>query len=86
MVCRLTPTGCERLQGFPDQWTATHTDGRLLSDTARYRLVGNAAAVPVVAWIGARLLAAHHATPGTPDSSRRAAGPGHPAGTGGGRP
>jgi DNA (cytosine-5)-methyltransferase 1 len=79
MARRLTPTECERLQGFPDQWTATHADGRPLSDTARYRLVGNAATVPVVAWIGARLLAAHHATPSTPDSRRPAAGPASPS-------
>jgi DNA (cytosine-5)-methyltransferase 1 len=88
MVRRLTPTECERLQGFPDQWTATDPDGRPLSDTARYRLVGNAATVPVVAWIAARLQAAHHATASTLDR-RRPGRPGHPAGTagpGGGRP
>jgi len=79
MVRRLTPTECERLQGFPDQWTATGANGRGVSDTARYRLVGNAATVPVVAWIGARLQAAHHATPSTPDSGRPAAGPASPS-------
>jgi site-specific DNA-cytosine methylase len=61
-VRRLTPTECERLQGFPDNWTAVDADGQPLSDTARYRFMGNAATVPVVAWIAARLRAAHHAS------------------------
>lgn len=45
-VRRLTPTECERLQGFPDGWTAGQ------SDSARYRQLGNAVAVPVVKWLG----------------------------------
>lgn len=49
-VRRLTPLECERLQGFPDG----HTDGE--SDSARYRMLGNAVAVPVVAWIAERLV------------------------------
>lgn len=49
-VRRLTPIECERLQGFPDDWT----DGQ--SDSARYRQLGNAVAVPVVAWIGRRIV------------------------------
>jgi DNA (cytosine-5)-methyltransferase 1 len=49
-VRRLTPTECERLQGFPDGWT----EG--LSDTARYRVLGNAVCVPVAEWIGRRIL------------------------------
>ncbi len=61
-VRRLTPTECERLQGFPDDWTAIDGAGQRLSDTVRYRFMGNAATVPVVAWIAARLQAAHHAT------------------------
>lgn len=48
-VRRLTPTECERLQGAPDGWTAGYPD------SIRYRLLGNAVAVPVVAWIGRRL-------------------------------
>ena len=51
-VRRLTPVECERLQGFPDGWT----DGQ--SDTARYRQLGNAVAVPVARWIGKRILEA----------------------------
>jgi DNA (cytosine-5)-methyltransferase 1 len=44
-VRRLTPLECERLQGFPDDWTASQ------SDSARYKQMGNAVAVPVVEWI-----------------------------------
>ena len=44
-VRRLTPIECERLQGFPDDWTADQ------SDSARYKQMGNAVAVPVVEWI-----------------------------------
>lgn len=60
-VRKLTPRECERLQGFPDDWTAVgHVPGRgevKVSDTARYRALGNAVAVPVVEWIGRRMLA-----------------------------
>jgi DNA-cytosine methyltransferase len=48
-VRRLTPVECERLQGFPDNWT----DGQ--SDSARYRQLGNAVAVPVAEWLGRRI-------------------------------
>ena len=48
-VRRLTPIECERLQGFPDNWTQP------LSDTARYRSIGNAVCVPVSTWIGYRI-------------------------------
>ena len=44
-VRRLTPLECERLQGFPDGWTADQVD------THRYTQMGNAVAVPVVEWI-----------------------------------
>lgn len=47
-VRRLTPTECERLQGFPDGWTAGQADAH------RYRQMGNAVCVPVAAWIGRR--------------------------------
>jgi site-specific DNA-cytosine methylase len=59
-VRRLTPRECERLQGFPDDWTALDANRRAISDAARYRAIGNAVAVPVIAWIGRRLLAADH--------------------------
>ena len=51
-VRRLTPTECERLQGFPDG----HTAGQ--SDTQRYRQMGNAVTVPVAEWLGKRLIEA----------------------------
>lgn len=51
-VRRLTPVECERLQGFPDDWTAGH------SDSARFRMLGNAVAVPVARWIAERIAAA----------------------------
>ena len=50
-VRRLTPTECERLQGFPD----FHIDGQ--ADTQRYKQLGNAVAVPVVEWIAKRIAA-----------------------------
>lgn len=56
-VRRLTPTECERLQGFPDGWT----EG--LSDSARYRCLGNAVAVPVAEWIGKQLIRTQEVTP-----------------------
>lgn len=49
-VRRLTPRECERLQGFPDDWT----EG--LSDSARYQTLGNAVCVPVAEWIGRRIV------------------------------
>ena len=49
-VRRLTPLECERLQGFPDDWTAGQ------SDSARYRELGNAVAVPVVEWLTRRIV------------------------------
>ena len=45
IVRRLTPLECERLQGFPDDWTVTQ------SDSQRYKQMGNAVAVPVVEWV-----------------------------------
>lgn len=49
-VRRLTPLECERLMDFPDHWT----EG--LSDSARYRALGNAVVVSVVGWIARRLV------------------------------
>lgn len=50
-VRRLTPLECERLQGFPDNYT--NIPGA--SDTARYQAIGNSMAVPVMHWIGKRI-------------------------------
>ncbi len=59
-VRRLTPHECERLQGFPDDWTQWGIDeaGKEIeiSDSARYRCLGNAVTVNVISWIGERIL------------------------------
>lgn len=55
-VRRLTPTECERLQGFPDGWTAFGHDGKPISDSARYRMLGNAVCVPTAEWIARRVM------------------------------
>jgi DNA (cytosine-5)-methyltransferase 1 len=54
VVRRITPVECERLQGFPDGWTA-FSEGKPQSDSARYKQTGNAVAVPVVQWILERI-------------------------------
>lgn len=59
IVRRLTPVECERLQGFPDDWTAwgLTADGQRveLSDTQRYRQMGNAVTVNVAEHIARRI-------------------------------
>jgi DNA (cytosine-5)-methyltransferase 1 len=58
---RLTPLECERLQGFPDNWTAEGVmDGKVvpISDSQRYSQMGNAVSVPVIRAIGERLAGA----------------------------
>ena len=50
-VRRLTPTEAERLMGFPDFWTAYGCDGKDISDSKRYSMLGNSIAVPCVAYI-----------------------------------
>ena len=57
-VRRLTPRECERLQGFPDDYTAISWRGKPASecpDGPRYKALGNSWAVPVVRWIGRRI-------------------------------
>jgi DNA (cytosine-5)-methyltransferase 1 len=51
-VRRLTPVECERLQGFPDNYTNIKEK---CPDGPRYKALGNSMAVPVMAWIGARI-------------------------------
>ena len=53
-IRRLTPIECERLQGFPDNWTKEGTEG-LISDTQRYKMCGNAVTVDVVQAVGERI-------------------------------
>ena len=53
-IRRITPTECERLQGFPDNWTAKgNFDGEIkeISDTQRYKLCGNGVVVNCVEYI-----------------------------------
>ena len=57
-VRRLTPMECERLQGFPDEWTKFDAEGKEVTDGHRYKQMGNAVAVPVVSWIVNRLMVA----------------------------
>ena len=57
-VRRLTPRECERLQGFPDDWTRIPYRGKPADecpDTPRYKAIGNSMAVPVMRWIGERI-------------------------------
>lgn len=57
-VRRLTPRECERLQGFPDDWTRVPYRGKPAEecpDGPRYKAVGNSMAVPVMRWIGRRI-------------------------------
>ena len=54
-VRRLTPRECERLQGFPDDWTNVPYRGKPAADGPRYKATGNSMAVPVMRWIGQRI-------------------------------
>jgi DNA (cytosine-5)-methyltransferase 1 len=69
-IRRLTPLECERLQGFPDGWTCLcqplaayveNPDAAALRcrcpDGPRYRAMGNAVTVPIIEWLGRRLMA-----------------------------
>jgi DNA (cytosine-5)-methyltransferase 1 len=58
IVRRLTPREGERCQGWPDDWTRWRDDGSEISDSARWRLIGNSVATPVAFWIAKRLRAA----------------------------
>lgn len=69
-VRRLTPTECERLQGFPDGWTCLEDWGAGAYDSLacrcpdgpRYAALGNAVTVNVAHWIGRRMMLAHAAS------------------------
>ena len=57
-VRRLTPRECERLQGFPDDWTLIPYRGKPAEecpDGPRYKALGNSMAVPVMKWLGERI-------------------------------
>src|SRR6266700_3146736 len=55
-VRHLTPRECERLQGFPDDFTRYDANGKEISDSSRYRMFGNAVCVNVAYWIGKRII------------------------------
>ena len=62
VVRRLMPIECERLQGFPDNWTRIPWKGKPeeeCPDTPRYKALGNSMAVPVMRWIGQRIASLH---------------------------
>ncbi|MNY64902.1 Modification methylase HpaII [compost metagenome] len=54
-VRRLTPRECERLQGFPDDYTLIPYRKGQAADGPRYKALGNSMAVPVMRWIGQRI-------------------------------
>jgi DNA (cytosine-5)-methyltransferase 1 len=54
-VRRLTPRECERLQGFPDDYTLIPYNGKPAKDGPRYKALGNSMAVPCMSWIGRRI-------------------------------
>ena len=62
-VRRLTPVECCRLQAFPDDWLDLDPP---LSDSAKYRQVGNAVTVNVAEWIARRLAALEAERGGAP--------------------
>ena len=55
-VRRLMPIECERLMGWPDDWTRWDADGNEIADSHRYRMCGNGVVAPVAEWIGHRLV------------------------------
>src|SRR5690606_41800739 len=54
-VRRLTPRECERLQGFPDDYTLIQYRGKPAKDSPRYKALGNSMAVPTMRWIAQRI-------------------------------
>ncbi len=57
-IRRLTPLECERLQGFPDNYTQIKWNGKPKNqcpDSHRYKAIGNSMAVPVMRWIGKKI-------------------------------
>jgi DNA (cytosine-5)-methyltransferase 1 len=65
-VRRLTPRECERLQGFPDDWTLIPWRGKAADqcpDGPRYKALGNSMACNCMSWIGERIAAYESQTP-----------------------
>lgn len=55
LLRRVTPREVERLQGFPDEWTAIAYRGKPAADGPRYKALGNSMACNVMRWIGQRI-------------------------------
>ena len=73
IVRRLTPRECERLQGFPDDWTKIPYRGKPADECPngpRYKAIGNSMAVPVMRWIGERIAMAEMKERRCPNSTR----------------
>lgn len=73
IIRRLTPRECERLQGFPDDWTLVPfgKNGRQVRDSKRYKAIGNSMSTNVMRWIGERIQAVDLATRQRPDKDLR---------------
>lgn len=74
VVRRLMPLECERLQGFPDGWTKVSYRGKSAEDcpdAPRYKALGNTMAVPVMRWIGERILRAERLVKGESQNPSR---------------
>lgn len=56
MIRRLTPIECERLMGWPDNWTAFRADGSPIADGPRYRLCGNGVVATISEWLAKRIM------------------------------
>jgi DNA (cytosine-5)-methyltransferase 1 len=92
-VRRLTPRECERLQGFPDDYTliASQSRPRLgvmqppTPDAPRYKALGNSMAVPCMRWIGERIQMVTELTPAPQDRSKPMDTTGQPSAKGAGR-
>ena len=54
-VRRLMPEECELLQGFPQGYTSVSYRGKPITDTPRYKMLGNSMAIPVMKWLGKRI-------------------------------
>jgi DNA (cytosine-5)-methyltransferase 1 len=75
-VRRLTPLECERLMGFPDNYTAIPWRGKPAADGPRYKALGNSWAVNCARWIGRRIEAVESIKPQNAGDNRTGTGPG----------
>lgn len=71
IVRRLTPTECERLDGFPDGWTQQDTKGKVISDNARYTALGNSIAVPCAVRVFRGIMAVETEVAGNADNDNQ---------------